>query len=57
MLKNYCRIYLVLILGAIQTASIAQGTFYFKDDFSQKINFEFINNLIVIPLKVNNKDL
>ena len=37
--------------------SNAQGKFFFTDDISEKINFEFINNLIIIPLEINNVPL
>lgn len=35
----------------------AQGKFYFRDNVSEKIYFQFINNLIIIPLEINNVTL
>ena len=34
-----------------------QGNFFMKDDVSEKIKFEFYNNLIIIPLEINNVKL
>ncbi|WP_221892431.1 retropepsin-like aspartic protease [Winogradskyella flava] len=36
---------------------IAQGSFFLKNDASSKIHFELINNLIVIPIKINGTEL
>jgi hypothetical protein len=35
----------------------AQGEFYFRDNVSEKIYFQFVNNLIIIPLEINNVTL
>ena len=35
----------------------AQGDFFIKGDTSEKINFELINNLILIPLEINDVSL
>lgn len=47
----------MLILATNVYFSYAQGKFFFSDDVSEKINFEFINNLIIIPLEINNVKL
>jgi len=35
----------------------AQGSFYLKNNVSKKIKFEFTNNLIIIPLEINDVTL
>ena len=48
-------IFLIVFVNCWSTS--AQGNFFFNDDVSEKIHFEFINNLIIIPLKINNVTL
>ena len=31
----------------------AQGKFFLKEDVSKKIEFQFINNLIIVPIEIN----
>jgi hypothetical protein len=46
--------YIVLLFFSLNIwLSIAQSSFFLKDDVSQKINFEFASNLIIIPLEIN----
>ena len=35
----------------------AQDNFILNDDVSERINFEFISNLIIIPIEVNGVEL
>lgn len=53
------RIFLALLLICITLKSIAQSGFYFKDvnKTHQKLRFKLINNLIVIPIDINGKQL
>ncbi len=55
-LKN---LLLFLLFFFIFYSGYSQGKFQFygKNDTKQKINFKLINNLIVIPLKINGKEL
>jgi hypothetical protein len=44
----------LLILAANCWFANTQGEFYFRDNVSEKIYFQFVNNLIIIPLEINN---
>jgi hypothetical protein len=57
LLKSFTKYTFVLILVVNCCSSYAQGKFFFNDDVSDKIHFEFINNLIIIPLEINNVTL
>jgi hypothetical protein len=56
-LKSFAKYTFVLILAVNCCFSSAQGKFFFNNDVSDKIHFEFINNLIIIPLEINNVTL
>ena len=56
-LKAFTKFTFVLILALNGYFSYGQGKFFFNDDVSDKIHFEFINNLIIIPLEINNVTL
>ncbi|WP_422107475.1 aspartyl protease family protein [Winogradskyella sp.] len=44
---------LLLFLSLNIWLSNAQGNFFLKNDVSKKINFEFVSNLILIPVEIN----
>jgi hypothetical protein len=56
-LKVLTRHAFFLIVFVSSWSANAQGTFFFSDDVSERINFEFINNLIIIPLEINSVTL
>jgi hypothetical protein len=50
--------YTVLFMMVVNCCfASAQGEFYFRDNVSEKIYFQFVNNLIIIPLEINNVTL
>jgi hypothetical protein len=56
-LKVFTQYTFLLIVFASCWLTNAQGKFFFSDDVSEKIHFEFISNLIIIPLEINNVTL
>ncbi|MBL87454.1 MAG: signaling protein [Winogradskyella sp.] len=50
--------YIILLFFCLNSwFVIAQGQFFLKDKVSEKINFEFAANLIIIPLEINGVEL
>lgn len=56
-MKRHLTYIILLYLCWNSWSIIAQGQFLLKDKVSQKINFEFAANLIVIPVEVNGVEL
>jgi len=56
-LKAFTKYTFVFILAVNCWFLSAQGKFFFNNDVSEKIHFEFISNLIIIPLEINNVTL
>lgn len=56
-LKAFTKYLFIFFLAVNLWFAKAQGKFYFSNDVSEKIHFEFINNLIIIPLEINNVTL
>jgi hypothetical protein len=56
-LKALIKYRVIIILALSCYISSAQGKFFFNAESSEKIKFEFINNLIIIPLEINNVNL
>lgn len=48
---------ILLLFISISFCGLAQDGYYLKENSSKKISFELINNLIVVPMKVNNVSL
>lgn len=49
--------YIILVLLCLPLLGVAQGYHMAKGEKSQKVNFQLINNLIIIPLEVNGAKL
>ncbi|WP_426431207.1 aspartyl protease family protein [Winogradskyella sp. HB-48] len=56
-MKRLCAHIILLSLFLNSWLIIGQGEFYLKDKVSQKINFEFAANLIIIPIEINGVEL
>lgn len=56
-IKIFIKHLLLLIVFVNCWFAIAQGKFFFSDAVSEKIYFEFVNNSLIIPLKINNVTL
>ncbi|MCB0398630.1 MAG: retropepsin-like domain-containing protein, partial [Winogradskyella sp.] len=56
MKRLYAHIILILLF-LNSWLIIGQGQFFLKDKVSQKINFEFAANLIIIPIEINGVEL
>ena len=56
-LKAFTKYTFVFIFALNFWFAEAQGNFFFSNDVSEKIHFEFINNLIIIPIEINNVTL
>ena len=49
----FCR-HIVFVLMSLMFGFLpAQGKFFLKEDVSKKIEFQFINNLIIVPIEIN----
>ncbi|WP_296380724.1 aspartyl protease family protein [Winogradskyella sp.] len=56
-LKAFTKYTFVLIIAVNCWLSNAQEGFFLKDDVGEKINFQLISNLIIIPIEINNVTL
>ncbi|WP_400076990.1 aspartyl protease family protein [Winogradskyella sp. R77965] len=56
-LKLLPRYFILVYLFLSGLSLSAQGSFFLKKNVSKKINFEFVSNLIIIPLEINDVTL
>lgn len=57
-MRKYVLFFLVLVLTVVICPIKAQSKFQLRSDLkSQKINFKLINNIIIIPIEINGKEL
>jgi len=56
-LKSISSYFILCFLSLNCFFSTAQGSFYLKNNVSKKIKFQFTNNLILVPLEINDVTL
>ncbi|WP_111682029.1 aspartyl protease family protein [Winogradskyella tangerina] len=56
-MKFFARHIILLFLGLFSSQIIAQGGFILNSNSTSKINFEFVSNLMIIPIEINDVKL